>query len=549
MPVRMSQVPGKMKLELLPTFTALDRSNMTKRRAPSAPSLPQPPCFAPNVRGAHLDGEWTFRKGELPPYVMKRSLWPEMWQLPGADGGHYYGCRPLLPDFSGEHVWEPRGCHLRGFSVSKQAGCRLLRGRRITLAGDSTSLQLFLSLTFVLNGTITAWAHKGQQQLDRINREDPRHVVSFACGGTTRLEFFRNDYLLYSRSDERESAEPGSFNPSRPWTDFTSSAHHADLVLLGAGMHFNGGRSPASLYASVLNHTLASVQRARWLLHGHQPRTTFFMSPPKPVAACKDYNAPISLDEAVISDANSFQFSYQYAQLRRLHSVAEWLSAAHGASFLDSFSIGGRRPEATMGASMFRALQLHPNKAVEEFLFLQNLSGTLHLDEAHRAKVTRRMKDDCVHFCLPGSPPCIKPWTKTVHAIFIVILVALRINRRITSSRHALYCAGPTDTYARLFLGMLLDFDETSPLFAQRAATSWHAHEQALGRRQRQSLELRVARLSSLAWWPRPPTKKQKVCARPRASPPHPPPPLYRGTAWGATCSSKRGRPQARPVG
>jgi len=72
--VRMSQAQGKMNLELLPTFTALDRSDMTKRRAPSAPSLPQPPCFAPNVRGAHLDGKWTFRKGELPPYVMKLPL-------------------------------------------------------------------------------------------------------------------------------------------------------------------------------------------------------------------------------------------------------------------------------------------------------------------------------------------------------------------------------------------------------------------------------------------------------------------------------------------
>ena len=75
-----------------------------------------------------------------------------------------------------------------------------------------------------------------------------------------------------------------------------------------------------------------------------------------------------------------------------------------------------------------------------------------------------------------------------------------------------------------LFLGMLLDFDETSPLFAQRAATSWHAHERGLGRRQRQSLELelRVARMSSLAWWPRPPPKKEKVRA-------HPPPPPRQG--------------------
>ena len=39
--------------------------------------------------------------------------------------------------------------------------------------------------------------------LRRTARGDPRHIVSFACEGATRLEFFRNDYLLYSQSDDR----------------------------------------------------------------------------------------------------------------------------------------------------------------------------------------------------------------------------------------------------------------------------------------------------------------------------------------------------------
>ena len=494
----MLQPRGKIKLELLPNFTTIDSSDNTVRRAPSAQSLPEPPCFAPNVRGAHLDGEWTFREGERPPYIMSRSVWPELWQLPGSDGGHYYGCRHVLPVATGEHVWTPRGCRLRGFVESEQAGCRLLRGRRITVVGDSTSLQLFLSLTMVLHGTITAWADDGERELtNRISRKDPRHILSFACGGTTRLEFFRNDYLFYSRSDDRKDAAPGIFNPSRPWTDFTSGAHHADLVLLGVAIHFD--RRP-ELYARVLNHTLGAVQRDRWLLHGHQPRTTFFMSPPKPVADCTKYEAPISLDEAVISDSNEFLHADQYAQLRRYHSIAEWLSAAHGASFLDSFSIGGRRPEATMGASMFRAMQLDPNLAVRETYHVKNLSGKLHIPEAERAKAERHVVQDCVHFCLPGMPPHRASNRASDRAY-----------RRITSPQHALqhalHCAGPTDTYARLFLGMLLDFDETSPLFAQPAAKSWHAQERTLGRRQRQSKELAVPSMSSLPWWPKVPQK------------------------------------------
>ena len=163
----------------------------------------------------------------------------------------------------------------------------------------------------MLHGTITGWADHSSStnQLRRTARGDPRHIVSFACEGATRLEFFRNDYLLYSQSDDRRQAKRGTFNPTRPWTDFTFGAHHADVVVLGAGMHFFDGEEATSLYTRVLNHTLASVQRDRRLLHGHQPRTTFFNSPPKPVADCARYIAPISLDDAVVADSNAHQLS------------------------------------------------------------------------------------------------------------------------------------------------------------------------------------------------------------------------------------------------
>ena len=82
-----------------------------------------------------------------------------------------------------------------------------------------------------------------------------------------------------------------------------------------------------------------------------------------------------------------------------------------------------------MGASMFRALQLHPNKAVQEFLYLQNLSGRLHLNEARLAKVTQHMVEDCVHFCLPGSPIMHQTvdQNRVCHLYRVVMLVALSI--------------------------------------------------------------------------------------------------------------------------
>ena len=97
-------------------------------------ALPLPAC---GVRGAHLDGGmWVFREGEAPPYNMSRSAWPEIWQRPG--NTHYYGlCRELLPATTGEHVWTPRGCRLRGFEESAQAGCRL-----VMLSPDPLSLRV-----------------------------------------------------------------------------------------------------------------------------------------------------------------------------------------------------------------------------------------------------------------------------------------------------------------------------------------------------------------------------------------------------------------------
>lgn len=293
--------PEKAFLALLPNFTSpeVDR----RPSPPPPPPMSQPPCYAPNMHGAHLEGKWKFEAGSLPPYEVHRSHW-SFWQRTNA---HYYGlCRDLLPAVDGDYVWQPHGCRLRSLSESADRACTSLRGRRIAVCGDSTVLQFFQSLTFVLNGSMTAWSDGGtKSRLGQSDRDDPRRIVSFACGGSVRLDFFRNgapwislrfgrshtyaatkaheprsrtdprtaaakmgkvrlsidmsscasphsaDYLLYSRTDDRDSAKSGSFNPSRPFTDFTASTHHADVVVLGGGMHFFDNPASAALFTRV----------------------------------------------------------------------------------------------------------------------------------------------------------------------------------------------------------------------------------------------------------------------------------------------------------
>ena len=328
--------------------------------------------------------------------------------------------------------------------------------------------QLFLSLTFILNGSITAWGGLGTDELDRTSRDDPRRIVSLACGGTVRIEFVRNDYLLYSRNDERETASPDQFGSTRPFADFTMAAHHADIVVLGTGMHyFDSPRSP-SLFARMLNHTIASLQHDRRLLHGHHPRTTFVLSPPKPTVGCGRYSAPISLGEAVNAEFNEGHFSSQYAQLHRYHEIATWISHTHAASFVDTFSIGARRPDATMGSTLLRAFQRDPNHTLDLAFPTATMTAELNSHRTRLAYPSARdrrvisLGRDCVHFCLPG----------------------------------------PTDTYARLLVGMVLEFADEATLFARQAASDWRKLQDDFVAERHASERIHIPALKSLSWWP-----------------------------------------------
>ena len=208
---------------------------------------------------------------------------------------------------------------------------------------------------------------------------------------------YRNDYLLYSRTDDRNSARPDAFNPTRPFSDFTTGAHNADLVIVGTGVHYADGRQSASLFARSLNHTVTLLQRDRWLLHGHRPETLFVLSPPKPVVGCGKYTVPLStLSESIESDFNEGAHTRQYAEMRRYHQISAWTAAAHSASFLDTMSLAARRPDATIAASMARAFRWDANETTRRVF-----AGTVWREvDASAAAVVPG--NDCVHFCLPG---------------------------------------------------------------------------------------------------------------------------------------------------
>ena len=100
--------------------------------------------------------------------------------------------------------------------------------------------------------------------------------------------------------------------------DFTVGAHHADLVVLGGGMHYFDNTHSARMYQRLLNHTLASLQHTRKMMHGHKPRSVYVLQPPKPITNCATYSKPISLGEAAAADVNDGLFSKQYQELPRI---------------------------------------------------------------------------------------------------------------------------------------------------------------------------------------------------------------------------------------
>ena len=68
-------------------------------------------------------------------------------------------------------------------------------------------------------------------------------------------------------------------------------------------------------------------------------------------------------------------------------------------------------------------------------------------------------------------------------------------------------CCRPTDTYVRLFLGMMLDSSvaHAPPLFSRQAATSWREQEQGAKLEREQSARLQIPPMDAFDWWPRSP--------------------------------------------
>ena len=97
-----------------------------------------------------------------------------------------------------------------------------------------------------------------------------KDTTASACHDTVRLNFVRNDLLLWtSQVDELRELGKQCTNGKALLQPFANRVADADLLILGTGHHFSalppqpGEQNIVSVLARSLNHTLSSVQAAR----------------------------------------------------------------------------------------------------------------------------------------------------------------------------------------------------------------------------------------------------------------------------------------------
>ena len=357
-----------------------------------------PPCFA-QCRSCHayVDGDWVLQS-RPPPYLVRREAIHAIGIKRKLNVNHNYGlCDAVKPchysptekapikkgvpqgkvcdkarwdDFGPaplnvtlrmprpapprttrrpQYEWVPRGCSLAHFD--QRAACRLLAGKQVLLVGDSSVWQLFLSLVFQLGG-----------ELGIHGRWDN---TASACGDSVRLNFVRNDLLLWSAAPSEADAIRQCAKTATTRSFVTRALVDADLLLLSTGLHTQqtlAGERPrlpeedpgglrGGFYAAALNHTLRQLVAGRALL-GHPADSVVVFGTPIPVPGCSNHSVPFASDEealaAISANASLTAWSYWWAMLPRANREARAVAAANDVGFLDIARLSARRPDATM---------------------------------------------------------------------------------------------------------------------------------------------------------------------------------------------------------
>ena len=336
--------------------------------------MQQPHCFAScSTCNLHSVGSWVAHAGP-PPYRLNYSLWAMMGLSgpPASSAQHYGQCDDRAERLGTRrdlYEWKTERCDLPRWD--RERACAVFRGQQVVVAGDSTAGQLFLSLVLLLGGSF------GRNSRHTSTISD---LTAVACDDAVRLNFVRNDLLLWSthRSEFNRARECDRLLKADGFVQRV--ARDAHTLVLATGHHFPasmeaaasaGAGTPTGFFSSSLNHTLTELMRARarW---GHEPSSVAVMGLTLPVPGCSRFTQPLSAAgwlaaEAKLATAN--KYSPRWRQVPRLNELARWLATAHGARFVDVGAPSARWPSGMMAS---------------------HTRGAGSVDE------------DCLHSCLPG---------------------------------------------------------------------------------------------------------------------------------------------------
>ena len=354
--------------------------------------LRQHSCFAAcETCNLHTVGQW--RPSTAPPaYRLNHSLWSSLGLVgPPPSSSQHYGLCDDRADQLGKprqlYEWHAEACDLPAFE--RKRACAVLRGRQVVVAGDSTAGQLFLSLVLALGGIF------GRNSRHTTAISD---LTASACNDTCRLNFIRNDLLLWSthRSEFNRARECDKLLKADSFVQ--RAVRDAHLLVIATGHHFpasiesaassNGGRSYGSFFASSLNYTLTNLLRARgsW---GHSSGSVVLMGASIPVPSCSRFDRPLAAGGWLAADAqlsSGAKYSPRWRQMHRINIQLQWLAVTHQLGFVDIAAPSTRWPDGMMARHM-------------------RGSGSGGADE------------DCLHSCLPGP---VDTWSRLLIEQLIV---------------------------------------------------------------------------------------------------------------------------------
>ena len=292
---------------------------------------------------------------------------------PSSSSSHYGLCDDRAQELGKKrqlYEWQPDACELPRFD--RERACGLLRGKQLVIVGDSTAGQLFLSLVLLLGGRFG----RNSRHTSAIS-----DITASACEDTCRINFIRNDLLLWSthRSEFNRARECDKLLKADAFVQRV--ARDAHLLVIATGHHFpasieaaaaaNGGKPSYPFVAASLNHSLSHLMRARQVW-GHPPATVSLMGASLPVPSCSRFAAPLSAAGWLHADTimgRGSKYSPRWRQIPRINSLLQYLAISFDLGFVDISEPSSRWPDGMMARHMPK------NGGVDE---------------------------DCLHSCLPG---------------------------------------------------------------------------------------------------------------------------------------------------